>query len=166
MLEPGRVRVSVDGDDAQSELLRAQDRAPLVAPRADEENGLHSRAMLLGKQERHSVPARDLAAVSPGEADRDTPAAERPAHDRFLRPAVDLRADRWGGRGKNGLSFIAPSRLHAAAARTSVPRAGAQSRVRTRDALVGPYGHTVIVKVAGEDTASTSETRAAGTPPD
>ena len=44
--EPGRVGVAVDGDDAQPELLRAQDRAPLVPPGADEENGLHGAAML------------------------------------------------------------------------------------------------------------------------
>ena len=57
VLEPGRVGVAVDRDDAQPELLRAQDRAPLVAPRADEEDGLHSRAMLLGEQERDAGPS-------------------------------------------------------------------------------------------------------------
>ena len=39
--QSGRLGVSVDRDDAQAELLRAEDRPPLVAPRADEENGLH-----------------------------------------------------------------------------------------------------------------------------
>ncbi len=48
-------------------------------------------------------------------------------------------------------------------ARTSVPRTGSQWSVRTRGALVGPSGQTVIVRVAGEDTESTSETRAAST---
>ena len=38
--EPERVRVAVDRGDAQPELLRAQDRAPLVAAGADEEDGL------------------------------------------------------------------------------------------------------------------------------
>ena len=41
--EPRRLGVPVDGGDPQPELLRAQDRAPLMAPRADEENGLHGR---------------------------------------------------------------------------------------------------------------------------
>ena len=45
--EPERVRVAVDGQHAQPELLRPQDRVPLVASRADEEDGLHSLAMLL-----------------------------------------------------------------------------------------------------------------------
>jgi hypothetical protein len=40
------VRIAIDRDDPQPEFLRAKDRAPLVAPRADEEDGLHSRAML------------------------------------------------------------------------------------------------------------------------
>ena len=39
---PERVRVAVDPDDAQALLARLQDRAALVAPRADEEDGLHS----------------------------------------------------------------------------------------------------------------------------
>ena len=39
--EPERVRVAVDGDDAQAELLRAQDRAALMTACADEENGAH-----------------------------------------------------------------------------------------------------------------------------
>jgi hypothetical protein len=41
--EPGSVRVPVDGHDAQAQLLRAQDRAPLMASRADEEDRFHSR---------------------------------------------------------------------------------------------------------------------------
>ena len=36
-LEPGRLGVAVDGDDARAELLHARERAPLVASRADEE---------------------------------------------------------------------------------------------------------------------------------
>ena len=131
MLEPGRLGVSVDGDDAQSELLRAQDRAPLVAPRADEENGLHSRAMLLGKQERHPVPARDLAAVSPGEPGRDTPAAERPAHERFLRPAVDLRADRRRRKGQER------ALLHRS--EPSARRRGPDERPPRRHTAEGPH---------------------------
>ena len=39
--EARRVRVPVDGDGAQAELLRAQDGAALVASRAHEENRLH-----------------------------------------------------------------------------------------------------------------------------
>ena len=39
-LEPRSGAVAVDGDHAEPELLRAFDRAALVAPRADEENGL------------------------------------------------------------------------------------------------------------------------------
>ena len=95
------------------------------------------------------------------EPGRDTPPAERPAHERFLRPAVDLRADR---RRRKGQERALASSLRAVCTpprpgRAS-RRAGTQRRVRTRDALVGPCGHTVIVRVAGEDTASTSETRA------
>ena len=45
--EAGRVRVAVDGDDAQAELARALDRTPLVPSRADhEDRSLHSAAML------------------------------------------------------------------------------------------------------------------------
>ena len=40
-LQAGRIGVAVDGDDAEAELLRPQDRAALVAPGADEEDGLH-----------------------------------------------------------------------------------------------------------------------------
>jgi hypothetical protein len=40
-LQAERVRVPVDRDDAQAELLRPQDRAALVAPGADEEDRLH-----------------------------------------------------------------------------------------------------------------------------
>ena len=47
---------AVDGDDAQSELPGTEDRASLMAPRADEEDGFHSRAMLLAAEERASVP--------------------------------------------------------------------------------------------------------------
>ena len=47
---PGRVRVAVDRDHAQAELLRLQDRAALVAPGADEEDGLHAERMLLRRQ--------------------------------------------------------------------------------------------------------------------
>ena len=39
--ESRRVRVPVDGHDAEAELLRAQDGAALVASRAHEENRLH-----------------------------------------------------------------------------------------------------------------------------
>ena len=42
--EAGRVRVAVDRDDAMAELLRTQDRATLMAPRADEEDRAHFRA--------------------------------------------------------------------------------------------------------------------------
>jgi hypothetical protein len=37
-LQSQRLGVPVDGHDAQPELLRARDRAPLVAPGADEED--------------------------------------------------------------------------------------------------------------------------------
>ena len=40
-LQAERVGVAVDRDDAEAELLRPQDRAALVAPGADEEDGLH-----------------------------------------------------------------------------------------------------------------------------
>ena len=38
--EPRRVRVAVDRDDPHPELLDARDRAALVPPGADEEDGL------------------------------------------------------------------------------------------------------------------------------
>ena len=40
-LQAERVRIAVDCDDAEAELLRPQDRAALVAPGADEEDRLH-----------------------------------------------------------------------------------------------------------------------------
>ena len=40
-LQPERVGVAVDRDDADALLARLQDRAALVAPGADEEDGLH-----------------------------------------------------------------------------------------------------------------------------
>ena len=39
--EPDGVRLAVNGDHAEAELLGAQDRAPLVSTSADEEDGLH-----------------------------------------------------------------------------------------------------------------------------
>ena len=45
-LQPERVGVAVDRDDADALLARLQDRAALVAPGADEEDGLHCAAML------------------------------------------------------------------------------------------------------------------------
>ena len=45
-LEPERIRVAVDRDDAEAAARGLQDRAPLVAPGADEEDGLHSAPML------------------------------------------------------------------------------------------------------------------------
>jgi hypothetical protein len=39
LVEPERVRIAVDRDNAQPELLRPSDRAPLMPARADEENG-------------------------------------------------------------------------------------------------------------------------------
>ena len=50
LLQPERVRVAVDRRDAQSQLLRPQDRPALVAPGADEEDGPGHGAMLLGRQ--------------------------------------------------------------------------------------------------------------------
>ena len=41
-LKPERVGVAVDGDDANALVARLHDRAPLVAPGADEEDGLHT----------------------------------------------------------------------------------------------------------------------------
>ena len=40
-LQARRIGVAVDRDGAEAELLRPQDRAALVAPGADEEDGLH-----------------------------------------------------------------------------------------------------------------------------
>ena len=40
--EPGRVGIAVDADHTVPELLRPLDRAPLVAPGADEEDGWHA----------------------------------------------------------------------------------------------------------------------------
>ena len=41
-LKAERVGVAVDGDDANALVARLHDRAPLVAPGADEEDGLHT----------------------------------------------------------------------------------------------------------------------------
>ena len=83
-VEPGRVRVAVDGDDAKAELLRTQDRATLVAPRADEEDRAHvardairaagarsarSRTRRRRRRNASLLPACDLAAVAPCERD-------------------------------------------------------------------------------------------------
>src|SRR5262249_6656856 len=83
--EPGRVRVPVDRNDPQPELLRAQDRAPLVASRADAEDGPPSGAMLLPEEERDAVPAGDLAPVSAREARPDPAPTERARDERLLR---------------------------------------------------------------------------------
>ena len=117
---PGRLRVPVDRDDAQPELLRAQDGAALVAARADEEDGSQlARDATDGRgRGTPSVPALDLAAVRAGEPRRDAPAAERPADARHLRPAVDLRAHRRRrARARTGSSRTPTSCRHAAAAR-------------------------------------------------
>ena len=53
-LKPERVGVAVDGDDADALLARLQDRAALVAPGADEEDGLHCAAMLAASIARRS----------------------------------------------------------------------------------------------------------------
>ena len=48
-LQAEGVRIAVDCDDSEAELLRPQDRAALVAPGADEEDGLHvARDRILG----------------------------------------------------------------------------------------------------------------------
>jgi hypothetical protein len=43
VLEPERLRIPVDRDDADAELLHTLDRAPLMAARGHEEDGLHRR---------------------------------------------------------------------------------------------------------------------------
>ena len=45
-VQAGRVRVAVDADDTQAALAGLQDGAPLVPPRADEEDRLHCGRML------------------------------------------------------------------------------------------------------------------------
>ncbi len=45
--EAGRLRIAVDRDHAEAELLGLQDRPALVAPCADEEDGLHAGEMAL-----------------------------------------------------------------------------------------------------------------------
>ena len=67
--------------DAQPELLRPQDRAPLVAPRADEEDGLHSAAMLL-------LPPVSLARCSPSAASPAAVRAGSPPCSPLLRPVA------------------------------------------------------------------------------
>ena len=41
--EAGRLGIAIDGDDAQAARACLLDRAALMAPRADEEDGLHGR---------------------------------------------------------------------------------------------------------------------------
>ena len=57
--EAGRVRVAVDGRDAQPELLRPQDRAALVPAGADEEDGLRHGAMMLLACDQRVVERRE-----------------------------------------------------------------------------------------------------------
>ena len=95
-LKPERVGVAVDGDDANALVARLHDRAPLVAPGADEEDGLHTGRCYLRlrgsaadrpaalpprQQERDEVPARDLAAVALGQPCPD-PAAHGSSRSR------------------------------------------------------------------------------------
>ncbi len=105
MRQPNRLRIAVDRDDPQPELLGPQDRAPLMAARTDEKDALHGAGSVVGEaadapprigspfgltrrtmlqphreQERHPVPARDLAPVQPLNA--ATRAARETAHAR------------------------------------------------------------------------------------
>ena len=103
-LQPERLRVAVDSDHAKALLPRLHDRAPLVAPRADEEDGLHrgdasdptsyGRRGLrrLREEEGDAVPARDRAAVDAAQPRPDRAAVVDAGHERCLRAAEDLRA--------------------------------------------------------------------------
>src|SRR5829696_1225934 len=68
--EPGRFRVAVDRDNAETLRSRLRDRSALMPAGADEENRLHDGETLrvAGGQERSQpLPTRDLAAVAAAE---------------------------------------------------------------------------------------------------
>ncbi len=114
-LKPERVGVAVDGDDADALLARLQDRAPLMAPGADEEDGLHTgrcysalplscrrRSSASGKRNETRVPARDLAAVALAQPRPDPAAVVAAGHERRRRAAGDLGADPAARRRREG----------------------------------------------------------------
>ena len=143
--EPRCVRVPVDGDDTKPAIARLQDRPPLVASGAHEEDGLHAcsiteTAESAGSEEKGDpVPALGLAAVAPGEPSPYPPARERAGDERDLRPAVDLgaRDPRWRRceegatpRGEPPAGCRRPR--HDAAGRIAMQRGDMRSRARVR----------------------------------
>ena len=87
-LEPERVGVAVDRDDADALLARLQDRAALVAPGADEEDGLHTAAMLLDD------PREVTAATAAGRGTRRASSARSRSRRRWLSLRPDARGRR------------------------------------------------------------------------
>ena len=92
--KPGRVGVAVDGDDAKPVLPRLQDRAALVAPRADEEDGLH----VPGDASARAVPSWSAchvglcASAGPAVARADYGHATANQQERDAVPARELTA--------------------------------------------------------------------------
>ena len=81
--EPGRLRIAVDRDDAEAELLRAQDRTTLVAACADEEDRAHVA--------RDGIRVPGARYLEPGVEDRRDPVpASRDARVRALEHRADL----------------------------------------------------------------------------
>ena len=89
--EPGRLGVAIDCDHPQAELLGLEDRPALVAPCADEENGLHAGGMVLRRFPAASLPE---GAGSAGDAANVpvAPVSHREPHGRRERLRPELRA--------------------------------------------------------------------------
>ena len=167
--EPGRVGVPVDGHDAEAELLRAQDGAALMAPRAHEENRLHvgrdataplrcpsrvGAGVEPRQQERDPLGARDLAAVRQGEHRPDRVSTKPARDERLLRAAVLLRAEGVTGHRREGGGPRFASLLHAVVALGRLPAAGPQRSVNfLASPSSRPLGQTVILRSVGAGEA-------------
>ena len=147
-LQARGLRVAVDRDDAMAELLRPEDRTALVAPGADEEDGLHvardaipsSRA---GREDRcDPVPAPAHAGVL---------AAEARAHPRPRKsPSSTARSS-----SPPGIS------AHLAARPARTGRQRREPRMRPRIGMVAAEGSQRSVQVI-ESPASPSTASASG----
>ena len=142
-LKPERVGVAVDRDDADALLARLQDRAALVAPGADEEDGLHSGADATIERRTAAARRREQEARRRCQRAISQPFARlEPDPER----AAEVGAGDAGRRSARRRSRCTPSRAasggtrlgaeplqprHASAGMRTVPAAGSQRSVRT-----------------------------------